>query len=77
MQNWKERITIDPMIRFGKPSIKNTRITVLDILGWLANGMTYDEIIDDFPELTREDILASLAFAANREENVKILVTSV
>jgi uncharacterized protein (DUF433 family) len=77
MQNWKERVIIDPTIRFGKPRIRNTRITVSDILGWLANGMTYDDIVEDFPELTPEDILASLAFAASREENVKTLVASV
>jgi uncharacterized protein (DUF433 family) len=67
MRNWKERIIIDPTIRFGKPSIKNTRITVSDILGWMANGMTYNEIVEDFPELPPQDILASLAFAAGRK----------
>jgi len=76
MNNIQERISIDPEIRFGKPCIKGTHIAVWDILGWLAGGMNYDEIIEDFPQLTHDDILASLAFAANREENTKILITS-
>lgn len=66
MQNWQERISIHPEIRFGKPCIKGTRITAWDILGWLASDMTYEEITEDFHELTREDILAALQFAANR-----------
>lgn len=76
MINIQERISINPEIRFGKPRIKGTRIAVRDILGWLAGGMTYDEILENFPQLTQEDILASLAFAANREENTKILTTA-
>lgn len=76
MQNWQEKISLNPEIRFGKPCIKGTRITVWDILGWLASDMSYDEIVEDFPELTRGDILAALAFAANREENTKILITT-
>ena len=76
MTNIQERISINPEIRFGKPCIKGTRIAVQDILGWLAGGMTYSEILEDFPQLTQEDILASLAFAANREENTKILITA-
>ncbi|WP_439554819.1 DUF433 domain-containing protein [Dyadobacter sp.] len=76
MKSWQERISMDTEIRFGKPCITGTRIAVLDILGWLANGMSYEEILADFPSLTREDILAALAFAANREENTKILVSA-
>lgn len=64
MQKWQERIEINPEIRFGKPCIKGTRISVGDILGWLASDMNYEEITEDFPSITREDILASLAFAA-------------
>ncbi|MCV9928285.1 DUF433 domain-containing protein [Flavobacterium sp. LS1R49] len=60
-------------IRFGKPIITGTRICVSDILSWLANGMSYDEIIEDFPELKKEHILAALAFAANRENITKII----
>jgi uncharacterized protein (DUF433 family) len=76
MQNWKEHISINPEIRFGKPCIIGTRITVDDILGWLASDMSYDEIIEDFPSLTRENILASLAFAAHRGENIKVLMSA-
>lgn len=75
MQDWQERISIDPHVRFGKPCIKGTRITVRDILGWLASGMSNEEILDDFPSLTRDDILAALTFAANREETTKIVIT--
>ena len=53
-------ISINPSIRFGKPCITGTRISVADVLGWLANGMTYEEIIDDFPQLNKEQILACL-----------------
>lgn len=76
MQNWKEYININTEIRFGKPCIKGTRISVDDILGWLANGMSYDEIIEDFHPITRNDILASLAFAAHRGENTKVLIAA-
>jgi uncharacterized protein (DUF433 family) len=76
MTNIQERISINPEIRFGKPCIKGTRIAVWDILGWLASGMTQDEIVEDFPQLTHEDILAALAFASNREQNTKILITA-
>ena len=77
MQEWQERIHIDPEIRFGKPCIKGTRITVWDILGWLSSDMSYEEIIEDFPEITRKNILAALKFAADREQNTKILITAV
>ena len=57
--------------RFGKPCIRDTRITVYDILGWLAARMTYNEIITDFPELTLDDIRACLAYAADREHKLQ------
>lgn len=60
-------ISIIPGVRSGKPCIENTRITVGDILGWLASGMTYGQIIEDFPELKENDILNALAFAAAKE----------
>ncbi|MCL2651714.1 MAG: DUF433 domain-containing protein [Candidatus Azobacteroides sp.] len=66
-------ISIDPDIRSGKPCIKGTRITVGDILQWLASGMSFTEILDDFPLLKEEHILAALAFAANREAFSKII----
>jgi uncharacterized protein (DUF433 family) len=63
-------ITIDPGMRGGKPCIRHMRITVYDILGYLASGMTQDQIISDFPELTGDDILACLAYAAEREHSL-------
>ena len=62
-----ECITITPDVRFGKPCVRGTRITVGDILGYLAGGMPEDQILSDFPQLTREDIRACLAYAAERE----------
>jgi uncharacterized protein (DUF433 family) len=67
-------ITIEPGKRGGKPCIRGLRITVYDVLGYLAAGMTHEEILADFPYLTDEDILACLAFAAERERNLDILV---
>lgn len=64
-------IQINPNKRFGKPCIRNTRISVFDVLGWLASGMSFDEIVEDFPELTKDDILACLAYAADREHKLK------
>jgi uncharacterized protein (DUF433 family) len=70
-------ISIDPGIRFGKPCIRNTRISIGDILGWLAAGMSVPEIIEDFPELTEDHIRAALAFAADREDMTRIVVSAV
>ncbi len=65
-----DRITIDPEIRSGKPIIRDTRITVADVLEYLAGGMTPEEILSDFPALTEEDIRAVLAFAVQRERRL-------
>jgi len=65
--NYKKNITFEPGKRSGKPCIRNLRITVYDILGYLASGMTQEAILKDFPELTKEDILACLSYAADRE----------
>ena len=65
-----ERIVIDPEIRDGKPCIRDTRITVYDILDYLAGGMSEDQILSDFPSLKRDDIRAVLAFAAERERRL-------
>lgn len=64
---YQDIITIEPGKRGGKPCIRGMRITVYDILEYLASGMTQQEILDDFPYLTLDDILACLSFAANRE----------
>jgi len=72
--DYREYIEINPNIRFGKPCIKGTRISVYDVLGWLASGMSIDEVISDFPQLTRDQILACLAFSADKERKVKVVV---
>ena len=68
--NFQERITIDPAKRSGKACIRNLRITVADVLSYLASGMTEAEILADFPELEPDDIRAALAFAAERENRL-------
>jgi uncharacterized protein (DUF433 family) len=68
--DYRSIITIEPGKRGGKPCIRGMRITVGDVLDYLASGMTIDEILGDFPDLTRDDILASLAYAAERERNL-------
>ena len=68
--NYEQIITIEPDKRSGKPCIRGLRITVYDVLEYLASGMTEDEILTDFSELTREDIKACLAFAADRERKL-------
>jgi uncharacterized protein (DUF433 family) len=70
MENYRNRITIEPGKRGGKPCIRHMRITVYDVLGWLAAGMSTEEILADFPELTSEDVLAALAFAADRDHHL-------
>ncbi len=65
-----DRITLDPEIRSGKPLIRGTRITVADILEYLAGGMSHEEILADFPDLEEADIRAALAFAAARERRL-------
>ena len=72
MNNLLARIELDPNKRFGKPCVKGTRITVGDVLGWLASGMTYEDILGDFPELTLLDIKACLAYAAEREDSYRL-----
>ena len=68
--SYENRIVIDPGVRSGKPCIKGTRITVYDILEYLAGGMSEDGILRDFPSLSREDIRAALEFAAARERKL-------
>jgi len=68
---YNEIIKINPLKRFGKPCVRDTRITVYDVLGWLASGMSVEEILSDFPELSKEDIKACLAFAAELEHKLQ------
>ena len=68
--DYSKIITMEPGKRGGKPCIRGMRITVSDVLGYLAGGMTEDEILRDFPYLTREDIRACLSFAADRERHL-------
>ena len=69
MTNYKDIITIEPGKRGGKPCIRNMRITVYDVLDYLASGMSPEEILDDFPYLTAADIQACLQYAADREKS--------
>lgn len=70
--NYKDIITIEPGKRGGKPCIRGMRITVYDVLDYLASGMTHEELLKDFPYLTNDDILACLAYAADREKHLLV-----
>jgi len=70
MVNYKTIIRINSEVRSGKPCVRETRISVFDVLNWLANDMTINDIIDDFPELTAEDVSACLAYASDRERKL-------
>lgn len=72
MKHYSEIITIDSQVRFGKPCIRGMRISVYDILGWFASGMTKDEILEDYKELTIDDVNAALSYAADREHKLRI-----
>ena len=72
IMDWQKIIIFNPEIRFGKPCIRGTRMAVIDVLEYLASGMSFEEIIDDFPELSKEDILACLKYAAFREQRVLV-----
>lgn len=71
MVDYKTIIKRDTEKRFGKPCVRTTRIAVYDVLGWLASGMSNSEILEDFPELTQEDIQACLAYAADKEHKLQ------
>ena len=73
MKEYMQYISIDPEVRFGKPCIKGTRIAVGDIFGWLASGMSHEDILADYPSLKEGDIRAALFFAADRETMIKII----
>ena len=72
MQDYREIISLEPGKRGGKPCIRHMRITVYDILGWLAAGMTTEEIVKEYPEMTKQDVQASLAFAADRDHHLVV-----
>lgn len=74
-EQWRKYITIEPGKRGGRPCIRGMRITVYDVLSYLAAGMTTEEILDDFSYLTAEDIQACLAFAAERERRMRVTTT--
>ena len=76
MENWQKYISINPEIRSGKPCVSGTRITVSDVLSYLAAEMSMEEIIADFPALDREKIIATLSFAAYRDSMTKIAFAS-
>ncbi|WP_288428771.1 DUF433 domain-containing protein [uncultured Spirosoma sp.] len=71
---YRNCISIDPEIRFGRPCVTGTRISVYDVLGWLGIGMSVSDIMDDFPELTEEQIRACLLYAADRERKIRVIV---
>lgn len=75
MQQYRDRITVEPGKRGGKACIRGLRITVHDVLSYLAAGMTVDEVLADFPALTRDDVLACLAYAADRESRTLVVST--
>jgi uncharacterized protein (DUF433 family) len=70
--DYKQFIEVNPEVRFGKPVIIGTRITVYDVLQWLASGSSHEEILEDFPQLKEDHILACLAYAANKERTIKV-----
>ena len=72
MTNYRDIITLNPEKRFGRPCVRDTRITVFDVLGWLASGMSNAQILKDFPELSNEDISACLSYAADKERKIRI-----
>jgi len=67
--DWRERITVDPAMHHGQPTIRGMRISVQDVLDYLGSGMSIDEVLSDFPDLTPEDIQASIAYAAEQMRN--------
>jgi uncharacterized protein (DUF433 family) len=73
--NYQAIITIEPGKRGGRPTVRGMRIAVADVLGWLAAGMSHQEILGDYPELTEDDIRACLAYAADRERKLVTATT--
>lgn len=71
--DYRERITIDPRVRSGKPCVRGTRITVADVFGYLGGGMTIAQVLDDLPDLTADDIQACFAFTADRDRRLMVV----
>jgi uncharacterized protein (DUF433 family) len=69
--NYSNYISIDPQIRFGRPCIIGSRISVYDVLGWLASGLSVDQILSDYPELKEVEVRACLAYAADKEHRIR------
>jgi len=72
--DYRDYIEINPHVRFAKPCLKGTRISVYDVLSWLSSGMSVEEILSDFPQLNKEQILACLAYSADKERKVAVVV---
>jgi uncharacterized protein (DUF433 family) len=72
--NYADYIEIDPGKRFGKPILTGTRISVYDVLSWLAEGMSFSDIISDFPELNEDQIKACLSYAADKEHKLRVVL---
>jgi len=72
MLDYKDHISINSDIRFGKPCINSTRISVYDVLSWYANGMSTEEVLEDFPELSEVQLRACLAYAADKEHKIRV-----
>ncbi len=73
--DWRDRITSDPDVLIGKPVIRGTRISVELILGWLANGWTYEQVLEAYPHISRDDILAALAFTEQMLRDEQYIAT--
>ena len=71
--DYAQLITIDPAKRSGQPCVRGLRITVQDVLEYMASGMSVQEILNDFPDLTEEDLRACLAYAADRERRLRVI----
>jgi uncharacterized protein (DUF433 family) len=71
--DYRQHITIDPLVRSGKPCVRGTRIAVADVLDYMGGGMSVTEVLEDFPDLAVEDIQACLSFAADRERRMMVI----
>jgi uncharacterized protein (DUF433 family) len=71
--DYRQHITIDPLVRSGKPCVRGTRIAVADVLDYMGGGMSVTEVLEDFPDLAVEDIQACLSFAADRERRMMVV----